>query len=140
MPIIYRVEHLRSGNSGSCCSITAIQCGDPVLSILIPFHAEEQGMFNHQDKVPDVPLPQELTAEECSRQSIFPEAPEFIRRYFAIDLRPAEIGRYVGQKIDHGRIHIWIKMAGKLPIARQSGWEAALPRLNCYRMLSGCLT
>jgi len=115
MPIVYRVEHLRSGKSGSCCSVTAIQCGDQILSIMVSFHAEEQGMFNHQHKVPDVPLPEELTAEELYRQPSFSEAPEFIRRYYAIDLRPVEIGRYVGQKIDDGRIHIWIKIAGKLP-------------------------
>ncbi|MBP0112273.1 acyl-CoA thioesterase [Bradyrhizobium vignae] len=115
MPIIYRVEHLRNGKSSSCRSVTAIQCGDPILSIMVSFHAEEQGIFDHQDKLPDVPPPEKLTEEEFSRQSIFSEGPEFIRRYYAIDLRPVEIGRYVGQKIDDGRIHIWIKVAAKLP-------------------------
>ncbi|MGY4447332.1 acyl-CoA thioesterase II [Bradyrhizobium sp. i1.3.1] len=30
-------------------------------------------------------------------------------------MRPVEIDRYVGQKIDDGRIHVWIKTAAKLP-------------------------
>jgi len=30
-------------------------------------------------------------------------------------LRPVELGRYFGQKIDDGRIHVWIRTASKLP-------------------------
>ena len=45
--------------------------------------------------------------------------PEFIRRYYEsdrpIELRPVELGRYFGQKIDDGRIHVWIRTAAKLP-------------------------
>ena len=32
-----------------------------------------------------------------------------------IELRPVELGRYFGQKIDDGRIHVWIRTAAKLP-------------------------
>jgi len=45
--------------------------------------------------------------------------PDFIRRYYEsdrpIELRPVELGRYFGQKIDDGRIHVWIRTASKLP-------------------------
>ncbi len=50
---------------------------------------------------------------------MFKEMPEFIRRYYEsdrpIELRPVELGRYFGQKIDDGRIHVWIRTAAKLP-------------------------
>ena len=45
--------------------------------------------------------------------------PEFIRRYYEMDrpieLRPVELGRYFGEKIDDGRINVWIRTAAKLP-------------------------
>ena len=59
------------------------------------------------------------TAEEVAKQPMFKEMPEFIRRYYEsdrpIELRPVELGRYFGQKIDDGRIHVWIKTAATLP-------------------------
>ncbi len=98
---------------------TAIQHGNAIFSIMVSFHAEEEGVFNHQDRMPDVPPPEKLTAEEVSKQPMFKEMPEFIRRYYEsdrpIELRPVELGRYFGQKIDDGRIHVWIRTAAKLP-------------------------
>jgi acyl-CoA thioesterase-2 len=50
---------------------------------------------------------------------MFKEMPDFIRRYYEsdrpIELRPVELGRYFGEKIDDGRIHVWIRTAAKLP-------------------------
>ena len=119
IPIIYQVERLRDGKSYSTRRVTAIQHGNAIFSIMVSFHAEEEGAFNHQEKMPDVPPPEKLTAEEVSKQPMFKEMPEFIRRYYEIDrpieLRPVELGRYFGQKIDDGRINVWIRTAAKLP-------------------------
>ena len=119
IPIIYQVERLRDGKSYSTRRVTAIQHGNAIFSIMVSFHAEEEGAFNHQEKMPDVPPPEKLTAEEVSKQPLFKEMPEFIRRYYEsdrpIELRPVELGRYFGQKIDDGRIHVWIRTAAKLP-------------------------
>src|SRR5581483_9370266 len=119
VPIIYQVERLRDGKSYSTRRVTAIQHGNAIFSIMVSFHAEEPGAFDHQDKMPDVPPPEKLTAEEVAKQPMFREMPEFIRRYYEsdrpIELRPVELGRYFGQTIDDGRIHVWIKTAAKLP-------------------------
>lgn len=119
VPIIYHVERLRDGKSYSTRSVTAIQHGRAIFSMMVSFHAGEQGAFDHQDKMPDVPPPEKLTAGELSKQPIFLEMPARIRRYYEpdrlIELRPVEIGRYAGQKIEDGRIHIWFKAAAKLP-------------------------
>lgn len=119
VPIIYKVAHLRDGKSYSTRRVTAIQHGDVIFSTMVSFHAGEEGAFDHQDKMPDVPPPEKFTADELSKQPVFPEVPEIVRRYYEADrpveLRPVEIGRYVGQKITDGRIHIWIKTAAKLP-------------------------
>ena len=66
IPIIYQVERLRDGKSYSTRRVTAIQHGNAIFSIMVSFHAEEEGAFNHQDKMPDVPPPEKLTAEEVA--------------------------------------------------------------------------
>lgn len=119
VPIIYHVERLRDGKSYSTRSVAAIQHGNKIFSIMVSFHVGEQGAFDHQDKMPNVPSPEKLTAEQLSKLPKFVDVPERIRRYYEpdrpIELRPIEIGRYVGQKIDDGRIHIWLKAAATLP-------------------------
>ena len=120
IPIIYQVERLRDGKSYSTRRVTAIQHGNAIFSAMVSFHAEEVGTFDHQDKMPVVPPPESLTAEEMLKQhSMLQEMPEFIRRYYEserpIELRPVEIERYFGQKVNDGRIHIWIKTAAPLP-------------------------
>src|SRR3984957_7288156 len=119
IPIIYEVERLRDGKSYSTRRVTAIQHGNAIFSIMVSFHVEEQASFDHQDKMPDVPPPEKLTAEEMAKQPMFRDMPDFIRRYYEsdrpIELRPVELGRYFGQKIEDGRIHVWIRTAAKLP-------------------------
>ena len=45
--------------------------------------------------------------------------PEPVRRYYErerpIELRPVEYGRYLGEKIEDGRFHVWIRATGRLP-------------------------
>lgn len=115
VPIIYRVEALRDGKSYSTRRVTAIQCCDTIFSTMVSFHAEKQGAFDHQDKMPDVPPPEKLTSEELAKQPMFVEASQFIRHYYGIELLTVETGRYFGQKFDDGRINVWIKAAVKLP-------------------------
>ncbi|MCC8949394.1 acyl-CoA thioesterase II [Bradyrhizobium sp. Arg62] len=119
VPIIYQVERLRDGKSYSTRQVTAIQYGNAIFSIRVSFHVEEDGALDHQDKMPEVLPPERLTLEESSKHPMFSQMPEIVRRYYEtdrpIELRPVEINRYVGQKIDNGRIHVWIKTAAKLP-------------------------
>ena len=119
IPIIYEVERLRDGRSYVTRRVTAIQHGHAIFSLMVSFHAEEDTAFDHQDPMPKVPTPDMLTAEEIAKQPMFKEMPEFIRRYYEsdrpIELRPVELGRYFGQKIDDGRIHVWIRTAATLP-------------------------
>jgi acyl-CoA thioesterase-2 len=119
IPIIYEVERLRDGKSYATRRVTAIQHGNAIFSMMVSFHIEEEDSFNHQDKMPDVPPPDKLTAEELMKESLFDQMPEFIKRYYEsdrpIELRPVEFKRYFGEKIPDGRINIWIRTAAKLP-------------------------
>ena len=110
---------IRDGRSYVTRRVTAIQHGQAIFSLMVSFHADEESAFDHQEPMPQVPTPDRLTAEEVAKQPMFKEMPDFIRRYYEsdrpIELRPVELGRYFGQKIDDGRIHIWIRTAAKLP-------------------------
>lgn len=118
-PIVYFVDRLRDGGSFTTRRVTAIQHGHAIFSMMVSFHVEEATAFNHQDRMPDVPPPDKLTAEELAKQPILGRMPEFIRRYYEsdrpIELRPVEYERYFGKKIEDGRINIWIRTAAKLP-------------------------
>ena len=52
------IERLRDGKSYSTRRVTAIQHGNAIFSIMVSFHVEEHGSFDHQDKMPDVPPPE----------------------------------------------------------------------------------
>ena len=75
IPIIYQVERLRDGKSYSTRRVTAIQHGRAIFSLMVSFHAEEEGAFNHQDRMPDVPPPEQLSPEEFVKQPMFKEVP-----------------------------------------------------------------
>src|SRR6201985_3744237 len=109
IPIIYEVERLRDGKSYSTRRVTAIQHGQAIFSIMVSFHVEEPSDFDHQDKMPDVPPPEKLTAEEMAKQPMFRDMPEFIRRYYEsdrpIELRAGERGRHSGAESEDCRLH-----------------------------------
>ncbi|MGY4399223.1 acyl-CoA thioesterase [Bradyrhizobium sp. USDA 3315] len=119
IPLIYEVERLRDGKSYSSRRVTATQHATAIFSMMVSFHKGERGAFDHQDRMPDVPGPEHFTAEKLSNKPEYPNLPEIIRRYYEpdrpVELRPVEIGRYAGKKIEDGRIHMWMKAATKLP-------------------------
>src|SRR5215472_16320620 len=90
VPIIYQVERLRDGKSYTTRRVTAIQHGNAIFSIMVSFHDQEQGAFNHQDRMPDVPRPEKLTPVELIKQPGFRDMPDFNRRYDEQD-RPIEL-------------------------------------------------
>ena len=118
VPIIYDVERVRDGKSFTTRRVKAIQHGQPIFIMSVSFHRAEEGL-THQAKMPDVPSPDELPSEAEIRERVLPLMPEPVRRYYErerpIELRPVEYGRYLGNKIEDGRFHIWIRTTGKLP-------------------------
>ncbi|MFK4380837.1 acyl-CoA thioesterase [Bradyrhizobium sp. USDA 223] len=119
VPLIYTVERLRDGKSYSTRRVTATQHGSAIFSIMLSFHKGEEGAFEHQDKMPAVLAPEHFAAEKLSKLPLYADLPEIVRCYYEpdrpVELRPVEIGRYVGQRIENGRLHMWMKAAKKLP-------------------------
>ena len=118
VPIIYEVDRIRDGKSFTTRRVTAVQHGRAIFSMEVSFHIAEQG-WSHQFPMPDVPKPDELPSEEEIRENVFSRMPDPVRRYYErdrpIELRPVEYGRYLGEKIQGDRFHIWIRATGSLP-------------------------
>lgn len=58
--IVYQVERIREGRSFCTRRVTAVQDGKAIFTMSASFHIEEQGI-EHQDVMPAVPMPDELT-------------------------------------------------------------------------------
>ena len=118
VPIIYNVERTRDGGSFSTRRVLAVQHGQPIFTMSVSFHAEEDGL-SHQAPMPAVPPPEALTSDAEARKDLLATMPEPVRRYYErerpLELRPVELGRYAGQKIESGRFHVWIRTTGPLP-------------------------
>jgi acyl-CoA thioesterase II len=118
VPIIYEVDRIRDGRSFTTRQVVAIQHGQAIFSMAVSFHADEPGL-SHQAMMPDVTMPEDLPSESEFKAGILPRVPEAVRRYYErerpIELRPVEFRRYLGEKIDDGRFHVWIRATGRLP-------------------------
>ncbi len=118
VPIIYQVERTRDGKSFTTRSVKAIQHGQPIFTMMVSFHNNEEGLDN-QIPMPKVPMPDELPTEAEARRDILPTLPEQVRRYYErplpIDLRPVEYSHYFGKKPSTDRFNVWFKTSQRLP-------------------------
>ena len=118
VPIVYEVDRIRDGKSFTTRRVVAIQHGHAIFSMSVSFHDNEPGL-DHQMDMPNVPGAETLPNEADFKQKILPQLPEPVRRYYArerpIEPRPVEFGRYMGQKPENGRFHVWFRTTGKLP-------------------------
>ena len=118
VPIIYEVDRIRDGKSFTTRRVIAIQHGRAIFSMEVSFHITEDG-WTHQFAMPDVPTPDQLPSEAEVRDKLLPLMSDAVRRYYErerpIELRPVEYGRYLGEKLEGDRFHIWIRATGRLP-------------------------
>jgi acyl-CoA thioesterase II len=118
VPIVYEVDRIRDGRSFTTRRVTAIQHGQAIFSMEVSFHVVEEGL-THQIPMPDMPKPDVLPGESMIRSQALTLMPEPMRRYFErerpIELRPVEYRRYLGEKVEGGVFHIWIRATGRLP-------------------------
>jgi acyl-CoA thioesterase-2 len=117
VPIIYEVDRIRDGKSFTTRRVVAIQHGQAIFTLMVSFHNDEPGL-EHQAAMPQVPPPEELPSEAQIRETVLPNMPEAVQRYYKserpIELRPVEYQRYLGKKIENG-FNVWIRATGKLP-------------------------
>ncbi|MES2987104.1 MAG: acyl-CoA thioesterase II [Pseudomonadota bacterium] len=118
-PIIYRVVRDFEGRSFANRRIIAMQKGQPILNMTASFHLPAEGL-HHQEKMPDVPMPETLRSERELRDEVQDQIPEKFRRFFLrtrpIEIRPvAPRNWFRPEKIDPAIQHSWFRVAGPLP-------------------------
>jgi acyl-CoA thioesterase-2 len=89
IPIIYRVNRDHDGGSFSTRRVVAFQKGEPILNMAASFQRLEKGL-EHQARMPEVRMPEDLPDEAAARLSIANEVPEHLREFFTRP-RPFEI-------------------------------------------------
>jgi acyl-CoA thioesterase-2 len=118
VPIIYEVDRIRDGGSFTTRRVVAIQHGHAIFSMGVSFHMDEPG-FDHQIKMPDVPLPEELPSEEALKARLMPVLPEVVRIYWErelpIELRPVDLSRFFSPNKSEPKQYLWIRTVGPLP-------------------------
>ena len=59
-PIVYEVDRIRDGGSFNTRRVVAVQSGAAIFNMAASFHKAEEG-FEHQDEMPPVPPPEQLS-------------------------------------------------------------------------------
>jgi len=118
LPIVYEVENIRDGRSFNTRRVKAIQNGKSIFFLTASFQLQEEG-FEHQNEMPQVPLPDELPSFTDFIFDHQAYIPENIRGKFLsekpIELRPVEQYNWVKPEKTSPVCHMWIKANGQLP-------------------------
>jgi acyl-CoA thioesterase-2 len=114
VPIIYDVEAIRDGRSFCTRRVAARQHGRPIFFLTANFQIPEEGL-EHQDRMPDVPSPEECvpTEEHTARYK-----DDWLREWAALDVRHVADSRQGGtlDPTDRpARSQWWIRASGELP-------------------------
>lgn len=118
VPIIYEVHRDRDGSSFSTRRVVAIQHGEPIFSMGASFHVHETGL-EHQITMPPAPSPESLPTEAAMVEEYRARMPENMRNYFErerpIEMRPVDVGHFIGSKTAVPEQLVWIRATSKLP-------------------------
>src|SRR6202166_5350846 len=60
VPILYDVDRIRDGRTFTTRRVVAIQHGQAIFNVAASFHVHEEGAFDHQVPMPEVPDPETL--------------------------------------------------------------------------------
>ena len=88
-PVVYDVDRIRDGKSFTTRRVVAIQNGQPIFNMSSSFQTDEEG-FEHQDVMPDVPLPESLPTEQERMAVYVARLPKSVRQQASAD-RPFEV-------------------------------------------------
>ena len=117
-PVVYEVEKIRDGKSFSTRRVQAIQNGKAIFYMTASFQYPEQG-FDHQDVMPDVPPPEEVSSYSDFILQNTHKFPEKIKDKFLaekpIELRPIEQYNWYKPEVAEPVCNMWIKANGYLP-------------------------
>ncbi len=117
VPIVYDVERMRDGRSFSTRRVVARQHGRSIYFMTISFQRPEDG-FDHQDRMPTVPPPEDsLSVGEVVRRRSPERAEQWLTEWAALELRTIGDSRPGGELSSEDRpaqSRLWIKVGGRL--------------------------
>ena len=128
VPIVYDVERIRDGRSFSTRRVVARQHGREIFYMTLSSQVPEDG-FEHQDRMPVVPTPQE--APELGallRQVRGEQATAWLEEWASLELRWIGDSRQGGlPKSDEqpAQVRLWVRTNGKLdddPVVHQAAF------------------
>jgi len=127
VPIIYQVDRIRDGASFATRRIVAIQHGHAIFAMSASFQIEEGG-FDHQSPIPNVPHPESLMSEAQLQEAFLANAPPAIRKYWEnkrpIEIRPVSLTHYISREKLEPKQDIWVRAVGAVPDDRH--YQAAV--------------
>jgi acyl-CoA thioesterase II len=124
LPIMYYVERLREGRSFATRRVTALQKGKAIFAMMVSFMTLEEGR-EHQDKMPNVPPPEEIKSLMETYQDMLkdPRLTPRIRKGlersvslpFPVDLRRVE-PKNLAERLKKGPAvqRSWMKVSGQM--------------------------
>lgn len=119
VPILYKVSRERDGTSFSTRSVSAIQHGRPIFTLIASFQLGETG-FSHQLPMPEAPPPETLLSEAELAQRNADKVPEPWRTLWAkrdrpLDFRPVQPqDPFKPVPREPAALH-WFRTAGEVP-------------------------
>ena len=117
-PVVYDVEVIRDGASFSTRRVQAIQNGKAIFYMTASFQHIEEG-FEHQDTMPNVPPPEQVSSFSDYSKEVQYALPEPIRQKFLaekpIDLRPVQKYNWLQPEKSEATCQMWVKANGDLP-------------------------
>ncbi|MBY0382669.1 MAG: acyl-CoA thioesterase II [Xanthobacteraceae bacterium] len=145
IPIVYEVARLNDGRSFATRRITAQQNDQVIFSMIASFHADEEGAFDHQAAMPDVPGPNEIQPFDLKApggEKLLREMPNVIRRFYEserpVELRAVQFRRYLGEKVPDGQVQLWVRATETLsgdPLQHQ----CALAYISDFALIDSAL-
>ena len=111
IPILYEVDHIRDGRSFTTRRVVAIQHGRAIFNLQASFMIEEGG-YEHQALMPDVPPPDELPTME---ERLEEHGLEWAIRPRPIDVRSVEEPVFLNHDLGRTTQHVWFKASERLP-------------------------
>jgi acyl-CoA thioesterase-2 len=116
-PILYRVVRDFDGKSFATRRVIATQRGLPILNLACSLQVLEGGLA-HQDAMPDVPPPEDLTSDRELRLAMIDRIPEKFRGVFLrprmVDIRPVSPRSWLDPVEQEPRQNSWFRVVAPI--------------------------
>ena len=117
-PIVYQVDRSLDGHSFSNRRVVAIQHGHQIFNMAASFQVQEEG-FEHQVRMPDVPLPDALPDSSRPPRELLERLPERMRKFLEqprpFEFRSVQQIDYENPRRSEPTRQLWFRAVGRLP-------------------------